>query len=71
MMAARMLRGRGKSADWRILHESLALPTLAALAVLALLGDHFMHPSLLDTEAAYAARIAGARALGADACRRS
>jgi sulfoxide reductase heme-binding subunit YedZ len=50
MMAARMLKGRGQAGDWRVLHESLALATLAALAVhaLALLGDRFMHPSLLD-----------------------
>ena len=50
MMAARMLKGRGQAGDWKVLHESLALATLAALAVhaLALLGDRFMHPSLLD-----------------------
>jgi methionine sulfoxide reductase heme-binding subunit len=50
MMAARMLKGRGQSGDWRVLHESLALATLAALAVhaLSLLGDRYMHPSLLD-----------------------
>jgi sulfoxide reductase heme-binding subunit YedZ len=36
--------------DARALHEALSLATLAAIAVhgLALLGDHFLHPSVLD-----------------------
>lgn len=41
---------RGRSALLRTLHESLSLAALAALAVhaLALLGDGYLHPSLLD-----------------------
>jgi len=36
--------------DARVLHEALALATLSAIAVhgAALLGDRFLHPSLLD-----------------------
>jgi sulfoxide reductase heme-binding subunit YedZ len=42
------LSRRGK--DWRIVHESLSLATLVALAVhaLALLGDSYLRPSLAD-----------------------
>jgi sulfoxide reductase heme-binding subunit YedZ len=42
------LTRRGK--DWRVLHESLALATLVALAVhaLSLLGDGYLKPSLAD-----------------------
>ena len=48
MMGGRMLRGRGP--DLRVTHEALSLATLAALLVhgLTLLGDGFLHPSLLD-----------------------
>jgi sulfoxide reductase heme-binding subunit YedZ len=39
-----------KGAEWRAVHEALSLATLAALAVhaLALLGDSYMKPGLLD-----------------------
>lgn len=42
------LTRRGK--DWRVLHESLSLATLVALAVhaLSLLGDGYLKPSLAD-----------------------
>ena len=41
---------RGASADRRTLHEALSLGVMAALAVhaLALLGDQYLRPSLLD-----------------------
>lgn len=42
--------GRGLGADAKAFHEALSLATLAAIAIhgLALLGDHFLHPTLLD-----------------------
>jgi sulfoxide reductase heme-binding subunit YedZ len=42
--------GRGLGADAKAFHEALSLATLVAVAVhgLALVGDHFLHPSLLD-----------------------
>ena len=42
------LSRRGK--DWRIVHESLSLATMVALAVhaLSLLGDSYVKPSLAD-----------------------
>ena len=42
------LSRRGK--DWRIVHESLSLATMVALAVhaLSLLGDSYLKPSLAD-----------------------
>jgi sulfoxide reductase heme-binding subunit YedZ len=42
------LSRRGR--DWRIVHESLSLATLVALAVhaLSLLGDSYLKPSLAD-----------------------
>ncbi|WP_028062330.1 ferric reductase-like transmembrane domain-containing protein [Solirubrobacter soli] len=42
------LSRRGK--DWRIVHESLSLATMVALAVhaLSLLGDSYLRPSLAD-----------------------
>jgi methionine sulfoxide reductase heme-binding subunit len=53
--AGLLVRGRGQSrrvlgADARVLHEALALATLSAIAVhgAALLGDGFLHPSILD-----------------------
>lgn len=41
---------RGLGGDARALHEALSLATLVAIAVhgAALLGDHFLHPSVLD-----------------------
>ena len=48
VMVTREFKSRGR--DLRIVHESLSLVTLIALAVhgVALLGDKFMHPSVLD-----------------------
>lgn len=53
--AGLLIRGRGESrkvpgGDAKALHEALALATLVALAIhgLALLGDHFLHPTVLD-----------------------
>jgi sulfoxide reductase heme-binding subunit YedZ len=53
--AGLLVRGRGPSrkvlgGDARVLHEALALATLSAIAVhgAALLGDRFLHPTLLD-----------------------
>ena len=42
------LSRRGR--DWRVVHESLSLATMVALAVhaLALLGDSYLKPSLAD-----------------------
>lgn len=48
LMSGRMLRSR--SVDLRVAHEALALATLAALTVhgLSLVGDSYLHPSVLD-----------------------
>lgn len=53
--AGLFVRGRGRSrrvpgGDSRVLHEALALATLSAIAVhgASLLGDRFLHPSVLD-----------------------
>jgi sulfoxide reductase heme-binding subunit YedZ len=47
LMGGRLVRGRGRGADMRTLHESLSLSALAMLALhgLALLGDPYLHPS--------------------------
>lgn len=49
-------RRRGRGGDARALHEALSLATLAAIAVhgAALLGDHFLHPSLLEISVPFA-----------------
>ncbi len=41
---------RGFGGDTKALHEALSLATLVAIAVhgLALLGDHFLHPSIVE-----------------------
>jgi methionine sulfoxide reductase heme-binding subunit len=41
---------RGMGGDVKALHEALSLATLVAIAVhgAALLGDHFLHPSLVE-----------------------
>jgi sulfoxide reductase heme-binding subunit YedZ len=41
---------KGFGGDTKALHESLSLATLVAIAVhgVALLGDHYLHPSVLD-----------------------
>jgi methionine sulfoxide reductase heme-binding subunit len=48
LMGGRLLRGRGP--DLRVTHEALSLATMLAIAVhaLALVGDRYLHPSLLD-----------------------
>ena len=48
LMSGRFVKGKG--ADLRPLHEALSLATIAALAVhgLSLIGDKFVHPSLVD-----------------------
>ena len=48
-MGGRLVRGR-RATDLRALHETLSLACLAAIAVhgVALLGDRFLHPGLLD-----------------------
>jgi len=42
--------GKGLGGDAKAFHEALSLATLVAIAIhgLALLGDHFLHPTLLD-----------------------
>jgi sulfoxide reductase heme-binding subunit YedZ len=47
-IGGRLLKGRGP--DLRVTHEALSLATIAAIAVhaLTLLGDGFLHPSILD-----------------------
>jgi sulfoxide reductase heme-binding subunit YedZ len=54
LMSGRYIRGRG--ADMRPLHEALSLATIAALAVhgLSLLGDKYVHPSLVDVVVPFA-----------------
>jgi sulfoxide reductase heme-binding subunit YedZ len=53
-MGGKLLKGRGP--DLRLTHEALSLATLAAIAVHAfsLLGDKFLHPSLLDVTLPFA-----------------
>jgi methionine sulfoxide reductase heme-binding subunit len=48
LMGGRFVRGHG--VDLRASHEAISLATLSALVVhaLALLGDKFLHPSLVD-----------------------
>jgi methionine sulfoxide reductase heme-binding subunit len=48
LMGGRLTKGRTQ--DLRALHEALSLATMAAIAVhaLSLIGDRFLHPSLLD-----------------------
>jgi sulfoxide reductase heme-binding subunit YedZ len=48
LLSGRFVRGRG--ADLKPLHEALSLATIAALVVhgLSLVGDRYLHPSLLD-----------------------
>ena len=54
LMGGRWVKGRG--ADLRSLHEALSLATIGALVVhgLTLLGDTYMHPSLLDISVPFA-----------------
>jgi sulfoxide reductase heme-binding subunit YedZ len=48
LMSTKLLRRRG--ADLRVTHEALSLATMFALVVhgLSLIGDKYLHPSLLD-----------------------
>jgi sulfoxide reductase heme-binding subunit YedZ len=48
LMSTRLLKRRGT--DLRVTHEALSLATMAALVVhaVSLLGDRFLHPSVLD-----------------------
>lgn len=54
LMSGRLRRSRGT--DLRAAHEALSLATLAAIAVhgLVLIGDGFLHPSLLDVAIPFA-----------------
>ena len=54
MMSGRFVKGKG--ADLRPLHEALSLATIAALAVhgLSLIGDKFVHLSLVDVVVPFA-----------------
>lgn len=54
LMSTRVIKARGL--DLRSTHEALSLATLVALAVhgLALLGDHYLHPSLADISVPFA-----------------
>lgn len=47
-MSGKLLKGRG--ANRRSIHETLALTTMVAIAVhgLSLIGDSYLHPSVLD-----------------------
>jgi sulfoxide reductase heme-binding subunit YedZ len=53
-MGGKLARRNGP--DLRVAHEALSLATLAAIAIhgLTLLGDSFMHPSLLDISIPFA-----------------
>ena len=53
-MGGRLLRGRGP--DLRVTHEALSLATMVALVVhaAALLGDRFLHPSVVDITVPFA-----------------
>jgi methionine sulfoxide reductase heme-binding subunit len=48
LMGSRLVKGRGL--DLRVTHEALSLGTMISIVVhaAALLGDSFLHPSLLD-----------------------
>lgn len=54
LMSGRFVRGRG--ADLKPLHEALSLATVAALVVhgLSLVGDRYLHPSLVDVAVPFA-----------------
>lgn len=50
LISGRNSSRKGLGGDAKALHEALSLATLVAIAVhgAALLGDHFLHPTLLD-----------------------
>jgi sulfoxide reductase heme-binding subunit YedZ len=54
LMGGRFAKRR--MADMRVLHEALSLATMGAIAVhaLSLVGDNFLHPSLLDVTVPFA-----------------
>ena len=54
LMGGKLLRRR--SADLRIVHEALSLATITAIVVhaAALLGDGYLHPSVLDATVPFA-----------------
>lgn len=54
LMGGRYARRRGY--DLRVTHEALSLATMIAIAVhgVSLLGDHFLHPTLLDITVPFA-----------------
>lgn len=58
MMGGRLVKGAGRGGDLRALHEALSLATLAAIAVhgIALLGDSFLRPSIVDIAVPFAGR---------------
>src|SRR5207249_1874994 len=49
LMSTRLLK-RFSAADLRVTHETLSLATIVAIAVhgVSLIGDSYMHPSLVD-----------------------
>jgi sulfoxide reductase heme-binding subunit YedZ len=55
LMSTRLLKRFG-GPDLRVAHEALSLATLVAIAVhgLALVGDQFLHPSLVDISVPFA-----------------
>jgi sulfoxide reductase heme-binding subunit YedZ len=54
LMSTKLLKRRG--ADLRVTHEALSLATMFALVVhgLSLIGDKYLHPSLLDVAVPFA-----------------
>jgi sulfoxide reductase heme-binding subunit YedZ len=50
LLIGRRAGGKGAGGDFRALHEALSLATLVAVAVhgAALLGDHFLHPTIAE-----------------------
>lgn len=54
LMGGKLVRGKGS--DLRPVHEALSLATIAALAVhgLSLLGDSYLHPSVIDISVPFA-----------------
>jgi sulfoxide reductase heme-binding subunit YedZ len=54
LMSTKLLKGR--AADLRVTHEALSLTTMIALVVhgLSLVGDKYLHPSLLDVALPFA-----------------
>lgn len=54
VMSGRRLRGRGS--DLRAAHEAISLATIALIAIhgVSLMGDQFLHPSLIDISVPFA-----------------